>query len=88
VPYDDARRQYRKGKTTDSDPQTKHPDDGKEKAMLITTVVSTPTTFRATLGFGCDICHRPRVCAVRSTMLQTMANITCTKQIHAHEVQA
>jgi len=31
----------------------------KKKAMPITTVVSTPATFRATLGFGCDICHRP-----------------------------
>src|SRR5580698_2583521 len=31
APDDDARRHYRKGKTTDSDPQTKHPDDGKEE---------------------------------------------------------
>src|SRR5580692_8943230 len=31
----------------------------KKKAMPITTVVRTPATFRATLGFRCDICHRP-----------------------------
>src|SRR5580700_8224599 len=31
----------------------------KKKAMPITTVVSTPATFRETLDFGCDICHRP-----------------------------
>jgi|SRR5580692_3331427 hypothetical protein len=30
----------------------------KKKAMPITTVVSTPATFRETLDFGCDICHR------------------------------
>ena len=52
----------------------------KKKAMPITTVVSTPATFRATLGFGCDICHPSCVRVVRSTTLQSLANITCTKQ--------
>src|SRR5580692_7495374 len=56
----------------------KTPIIAKKKRTPMATVVSTPATFQATLGFGFDICHRPCACAVRSTMLKSPANITCT----------